>query len=393
MANAEALALGGDFILDRLANLQIRNARQAAATVRLATVVGGDKALELIKRCALHSGQMVEQELVQAWPHFDPHEYGQIVLADRSIKYLKITDPALLPVLHYPRIASLALEFKRGCGDISELPTLAKLQRLTISDPLLSDLSPLGGMTALQELELRNTAKTSLQHLPKQLTKLELTNYENIHDAKALSEFDNLKAFQVNAGKGSPSVVTGLTSSVTSHLSKSRARLGRFGVWNAASLVNLSLLINVPALDSLNFLLLGRAYSLESIAGIEKWAGTLTGIFLMAPHLKDSQRLAVLSRLEFANLSNTPIRDIGCMAQWPGLRTLHLGGSAVGVPNLAPLRDLGKLTRLFVHGEDDLDLRPLAGKEDLEISVANVNFRRIIGASELGEGSKVINYE
>ena len=390
MANAEALALGGDFIIDRLVNLQIRSARQAAATVRLATAVGGDKALELIKRCAFVGAKAVDRELVRAWPHFDPYAYGRTVLAEVPIENITISDPALLPALHYPRIMSLELDFKHGHGDIRDLARLTGVERLTISDPLLSDLSPLAEMSALDQLDLDITGGIFIRHLPSQLTVLELMQYENVLDPQVLSEYDNLKKLQVGSSLSSPPEIV---ESITSCLAMSRARLERFGVWDATGTDNLSSLTSVPALDSLGFLLLGRALDLRSIAGIEKWSETLTGIVLNARFLNDAENLAALRRLNFINLATTPIHDIGFMSQLSHLWVLHLGGSTEELPNLAPLRDLGKLQYLYLYGSDDVDLTPLAGMEGLQINIANLKSRYILGASKLGKGSKIQSYQ
>jgi Leucine-rich repeat (LRR) protein len=286
---------------------------------------------------------MVDRELIRAWTSFDPDEYGQTVLDGHAIRHLKVTDPTLLPVLHYPRIKSLELFFRRGYGDIHDLARLADIERLEISDTLLTDISPLAEMTALTHLELY-------------VTGIDLED-----------------------------------DTIAMHLAASRARLRRFGLWRARRVRNLDNLINVPALDSVDFLVLSDAVNLTSIAGIEKWAPTLTGIVLAAPSLKDAARLAALPHLKFINLSTTPIRDIAFMAQLSELWVLHIGYREA-LPDLSPLRHLNNLNYLYLHGRGTVDLRPLAGNEDLEVNIADLKERRVLGSDNLGKGSTVVEY-
>ena len=294
-----------------------------------------------------------------------------------------MTDPVLLPVLHYPRIISLELDFKRGHGDMYDLERLEHVEQLAIFDPLLIDISPLAQMTTLARLELRSTGAVALRDLPYvHLTSLEF-DYENVVDPESLSAFKALTKLQIS-GLADDTIVT--------HLATPRAKLERFGLWDARDLRNLNNLISLSAFDSLDFLLLSGAFKLTSIAGIEKWARTLTGIYLMAPFLEDAERLAALPRLRFINLSNTPIRDIAFMAQLSELWVLHVGGVQEGLPDLAPLRDLDKLQYLYLVGNSDVDLTPLAGKANLEISIANIRDRRVSGSAKLGRGSRILAY-
>lgn len=343
MANAEALALGGDFILDLLSDHVIRGGRIAAATIRLASILGGEKALGLIRRCAAVNAVSVDRELVRAWTSFDPEEYGQEALNGRPLYSLKVNDPILLPVIHYPRVDNLDLEFKRGFGELHYLAELTTVKNLGIHDPLLEDISPIAGMAALTTLELYRTSPL-------------------------LGD-----------------------DSISMQLATSQAKVKRFALWTARKVRNLDNLSNLPAFASLDFLVLADAVSLTSIRGIEKWGQTLTGIVLAAPNLEDAERLASLPRLRFINFTGTPIQDISFVAQLRELWVFHVGFREE-LPDLSPLRHLEKLEYLYLHGRGDVDLSPLAGKENLTVTISNLRARRVLGSADLGEGSMVVNY-
>jgi hypothetical protein len=79
------------------------------------------------------------------------------------------------------------------------------------------------------------------------------------------------------------------------------------------------------------------------------------------------------------------------MAELSHLEILHLGGAA-GLPDLAPLRHLDELHDLFLYGDDDVDLTPLAGKEGLEVTIMSLRERRVFGHDKLGRTSKVVAF-
>jgi hypothetical protein len=72
----------------------------------------------------------------------------------------------------------------------------------------------------------------------------------------------------------------------------------------------------------------------------------------------------------------------------PELNLLHLGGHGP-IPDLAPLKDLPKLRRLFIWSPGDLDLTPLAGVDNLAINVHG-SVRKVKAADHLGKSSRLL---
>ena len=379
MRDAEALAVGGDFILDLLVNRPIRGARQAAATIRLASLVGGEKALEIISGCASRAGRIVVNELRRAWLRFEPEVYARRVLDGVTIDSMIVTDPALLPVLHYPKIYSLSLNFPRGHGDISNVAQATEVERLQISDRLVRDLSPLAEMPKLRSVDLRVTGLVGLEDFA-QNSVVELDfDYRNVGDPASLRSFKALKQLQIvglrNAAALSDMLSPGL-------------ELYRFGLWDAEELEDLDGLLSLRALESLGFLLLSRCFRLRSISGIERWANTLTGMYLVAPSLEDVEKVGALPGIGFLNLHHTPVSDLSFITALAQLEVLHLGGEGP-LPDLAPLRGLDRLEYLFLWGNDDVDLTPLAGKDGLTVNLEGFAERRVYGQDKLGKHSRV----
>jgi hypothetical protein len=379
MKDAEALAMGGDFILDLLAHRNIRGARQRAATIRLASLVGGDKAMELISTCAPDGGQTITNALRRAWFRFDPELFARKVLDGVELGYLVVNDPSLLPALRYPIIRSLILDLPRGYGDVSGLSQTVGIRRLILTDPKLVDISPIAAMTDLRHLELRSTGPITLADLAGiALESLEL-DYLRLTDSHSLGSFTHLETLQISRLHHLGELPNILSSQL---------KLRRFGLWDASRLGDLGALVRFGGFDSLEFLLLGRCLELRSIIGIEHWADTLTGLYLQAPNLEDVEEISSLPKLEFLNLHHTPINDLSFVANFPNLRILHIGGTGP-LPDLAPVMGLENLTDLFLWGEHDIDLRALAGKRDLSISVRMMLEGSVVGEGQLGKGSRV----
>jgi hypothetical protein len=167
------------------------------------------------------------------------------------------------------------------------------------------------------------------------------------------------------------------------------AELERLGFWRAPDVINLCELLNCPQLTRLGFLLLGNAENLTSIDGVSAWSQTCTGLYIHAPRVQDFSELAQMPRIDFLNLQRCGIEDLTFASNLPELRILHIGVS-VAIPDLAPLRELRKLEMLFIYGDDQVDLSPLAGMTNLKVDVGRRSRQSVIGRSLLGKGSSVV---
>ena len=293
-----------------------------------------------------------------------------------------VSDPVLLPVLRYPTIDSLSINFPRGHGDLRELAYSRGVRDLTILDPAVEDLSVLEHMHDLRRLILRATGKLDLRTMARKndITSLDL-GVRNVLHFDALKSFEKLRTLEISV---LPDVFN-----IHKFLSP-RLKLARFGLWNAITMEDLDELLDVPAIAHLNFLLLSNCRRLRTIEGIETLADTITGLFLSAPHLEDIARIKMLPKINFLNIHLTPLADLSFISPLTDLRILHLGGTGT-IPPLAPLRELQNLEHLFLWGDDGVDLTPLAGKEGLTVRNEGARNRQIRGGEDLGKDSKVVN--
>jgi archaellum biogenesis ATPase FlaH len=382
VAQAEAIAKSGEFGLELLMGQQIRTARQAAAGIRAASLIGGEQALDFIDACSRRPTKAIIEELLRAWPRFDPEVFARSILAKIDLgPFLNISDPGLLPALRFIQPQSLSLSFAPGYGDISPIEPLRKLRYFSVRDPLLTRLAPLRECPDLESAELWQTGRIDLAEL-RGCTNLKHLDfdYNSAGEPSALRRLTQLENIQV-LGMGSFEPIQ--------EILPLESRLCRFGIWNAREVQGLSGMTADSRLSGLTFLLLGGCRRLSSIAGIEAWTDTLTGIFLQAACLQDYQLLGELGKLEVANLSFIPIKNLSFIRRLNKLQLLHLGGMAP-LPSLEPLQELPQLTRLYLHGRDDVDLAPLAGKEGIKICIENGRHRNVCGTDLLGKGSTVV---
>lgn len=355
---AEILSRIGEPLLDLLAERVPRGARQSAATIRAASLVGGDAALRIIASCASVDRNSVFAELMRAWPLFDPEEYARLALSPSPHgEYLNIDDPSLLPGLrHLPGLDYLTVKFREGHGDLGflrELPNLTGLN--VVSDPKLRDLGPLIGHPALENVLLQEVGMVDLGPLAT-LPKLrylylypdQATNLESLRDCAKLDSI-HVRAL--------PDIAQ-LSRFLPSH------QITRFDLFGG-EIVDLTPLFDVPQFAELEGLELTRCDKFRSIQGIEKWAATLRSFTLWrSPAVTDLEPLTGLPHLESLYLAWGPATD------------LHI------------VRRLPKLRHLFLYNDGDADLTPLRGVASLTIYLQRR--QKVHGAELLGEGSKVV---
>ncbi|MFC3896932.1 NACHT domain-containing protein [Lentzea rhizosphaerae] len=124
----------------------------ATATVRSAAMVGSPEAMARLAGYA-HDGRAgVQEELLEAWQHFDPRRYAEEVLAEAPLDggYARVRSARLIPHLHCLRQllgADIELPFhelQRNLGFVEHVTGLRRLEAGTSGE---IDLSPLGRTT------------------------------------------------------------------------------------------------------------------------------------------------------------------------------------------------------------------------------------------------------
>lgn len=367
MMQASALAKAGEFALDMLAGHPVSSVKEAAATIRAASIIGGDEALQLIRTCSERypDRASVRQELVRAWPHFDATTYARDILAKTHFHDdINISDPAALHGLRYIQPVWLEITFPKGHGDITQLGFLDYLDTLSIDDRLLSDLTPLENCPKLNTLNIPRIADgfdlSSLRRCTA-LRRLEF-DFSRAASPSDLSLMENLTTLEMYGVSDFRYVQSDLPP---------RGRFRRFGMWEALEIQDLREMCTDQRLSELRFLLLANCLELANISGIEVWAETLTGIFLHGVRLPDLRPLGQLTKLNFMNISDYPLSDLSFLRDLRELNLLHINGGSGSPLELEPLLGLPKLNHLFLHDFRTVDLTPLRGKENLHIHLNN----------------------
>ncbi|GAA2115321.1 NACHT domain-containing protein [Actinomadura alba] len=382
MADAKALAVAGEFVLDLLADRPPRGVRQAAATVRAAAGIGGDRALKVMAGCARYDDPRVHEELMRAWPRFDPAEFAHTVLrpSPHAVRIREINDVSLMAGLaELEDLEDLAYRLPTGYGDLSFTERMPKLSGLWVyEDPALHDLTPLSSSTSLDYLRLANVGRISLEPLADtvNLRSLCLDDTRGV-DLTPLRDCAGIKQLLLGHLEDAALLEESLPPTVLSSLI----------IGHCATLTDLRGLRRFERLGRLAALHLNSC-PLTGLAGIEWWAETLSDLSLRgASELTDLRPLRTMTRLTCLDLSETGVSDLGPLRDLPNLTTVDLRDFR-RPPDLRPLGDLAELRHLCLAGSGEVDLSPLAGKPDLEVHLARR--QRVRGAELLGPGSKIV---
>jgi hypothetical protein len=157
IGEAEDLATCGPVLLPsitKIATPERLTEIQAAATVRMVALIGGEDAFELMARFREDPRPLVVEELVRSWQRFETRRYAEEVLAaaDLQAVTVRIDNQELLAQLPaLPRLRRL-----HCVGPIADLGAVAKLPELAAleiqSNPGMESFAFLTGMLRLREL-------------------------------------------------------------------------------------------------------------------------------------------------------------------------------------------------------------------------------------------------
>jgi hypothetical protein len=354
---AEILARIGEPLLDLLAERPVRDVSQATATIRAASLVGGDAALSIIAACGRVPGLAVKDELMRAWPFFDAEEYARVTLAGSpNFEYFTVTSPGQLPGLrHITGLRSLGIQYMgEGYGNLAFIGDLPNLKMLNImSDPALRDLSPLAGHPVLGAVLVKSGSGVDLRP-PATLAWLRSVHFSChcVTNVESLRNCARLESIGLNGLQG----IGDVSRSIPDH------PLKQFELSNG-SLPGLASLAKIPGLARLDGLNLIDC-ECPSLRGIEHWAPTL-------------RRLQLWGLTDLIDL--TPLTDL------PGLQSLSL---IYGTPqDLRVVRGMSSLRDLYLWDKRPIDITPLRGMRWLTV---HIDSRQEVHGAELGEGSKLV---
>ncbi|MGW1688529.1 NACHT domain-containing protein [Streptomyces albidoflavus] len=179
MTEAKEIAAAGEMVIPLIPNRRL-SATAAAATVRMASLVGGDGALSLISRFAKDDRVTVQRELERAWSYFDASDYAQSVLQKNPFLWidLSVHIPHYLPALKYLNelrrlqvicpiedwdwlpesgvLENLNIFRNRQPLDLKLLERTPNLKHLSLNVRAMDELAPLARLDSLRSLSLRS---------------------------------------------------------------------------------------------------------------------------------------------------------------------------------------------------------------------------------------------
>lgn len=183
MDEAASLAPVGEMALETLANYPPASMSEAAASIRLASLVAGEQALKFIAEVAAETDGL-QYEVLRAMSAFDPAVYAQQVLArGRFDSELTVTDES---VLRYVGV-------------------IGSLERLRFETSSFADLSDLGAKPPrLKSMSLSVPARSSFQGIErwKGLTHIEVEIEHLLPDLSVFGLLESLEDLRITVRHG-----------------------------------------------------------------------------------------------------------------------------------------------------------------------------------------------
>jgi Leucine-rich repeat (LRR) protein len=306
----------------------------------------------------------VQQELINAWPSFDPAAYVDAVLQhllpSAGTRLPLTVGPAQAPYLaRLPWARTVVYEAAGAELELAGLPQ--SIVELTVRSSRSQTLAGLSTAHALKILTIEHCHE--LETLPslarlEELRHVTLTDLPSIDSLAGLRESRGVRHLALaqlpsvrELGLGSWPHVTHVTVSRCSSMEEigSSTELTELRALQltGVALRDLSSLPDVPKLATISLTQLARLRSLE---GINR-APDLRSVHVTGcPGLSDLAALASLRNVVVLSLTRNPaIRDISPLAKMHQLVELDLSDSA-GVRSAKPLAELPKLDRLDLRG-------------------------------------------
>ena len=360
-AMARSLATAGEPVLARLPKtLEGLSESAAIATVRTAWLINGPQALDVLARYATDQRFEVQEELSIAWQYFDPDEYAERVLANRSPGgYLSLCSSAQLAALSKaPSPATLALLLD-GPTDLSPLTGCAdSIHRIVIYSPK-SHMGKvrLPELPKADQLFLNTLGFTDLKFLDKlpSLERIWLGTCKDVTDYSPLLQFTELRTLSMYGCRALRSLrqLPPLDTVTSLGLSSSHLQEGLGSLIAAAPNVNELILTECDWL-----------HDLGPLAEIE-----IRDLRIAGSSVSDLRPLSGQTRLWHLNLSKNPITDLTPLQDLPALEELLLTDCA-GVTDLRPLASLPRLKKLCIEGiAPGTDLSPLAQNQRVNVYI------------------------
>jgi Leucine-rich repeat (LRR) protein len=248
-----------------------------------------------------------------------------------------------------PFILHLHFNGETALTDVAPLAGLMALQDLWLAGTQVSDVAPLAGLTALQNLRLNNTqvsdvaplaGLTALQNLF-----LSRTQVSDVAPLAGLTALQNLYLDNTQVSDVAP--LAGLTALQILFL-------GNTQVSDVAPMAGLTAL-------QILFLSRTQVSDVAPLAGLT----ALQDLYLDGTQVSDVAPLASLTALKLLDLDNTQVSDVAPLAGLTALQILRLNNTRVS--DVAPLAGLTALQNLYLDNTQVSNVAPLAGLTALQI--------------------------
>lgn len=381
MDQARALALIGEDVLPLLLTPTKFDEIEATFTVHTAGLLSTRSAYPVLRHFAAnHAGPHVTGALTAVWSYFNVDEYASEVLSHATFPNgrLQLHQLQLVPAVHHlkgVREVSCVLGTPPRPGELTALTTLPNLTSLSLPSPGAAALSELNALKTLKILHIEDEsgdvrALRSLSGL-----QLEALFYRGKGGVEIGTNLDHMTGLRT----------LDLGSVAVDDLGQAMKRLPNLrsvslvkplGLYRLDQLLNTGDLTRL-SISNCSLTSIGRCTAASSIIEL-----TLSNL----PNFRSLKGIEVFQSLSELTVMNTGLQDLGAIKNLPRLETLHLEAEVHCA--LDPLADLPSLRLLqLTGGEATVDLRPLAGKENLVVVVGR--WHEVLGADGLGENSEV----
>lgn len=336
-SQAGELAKAGELVLELLPEPAGLTEAEAAATIRTAALVGGDRALQVIAGFRTDDRYEVGRELSDAWGRFPVEAYADAVLADAPMRtaHLHVRTAGQLRALdRLPHIHRLHVTWD---GPVPpEISGRRDLESLIMHrNSGLTDLSPLAGLRSLRHLGVLDCPN---------VTGIEVVG-ELEADSLAFGYLRDDLSLAPLAG------VPGLRSLVIGFEPRER-RIG-----------------DVPAAVSLTALHLWQGARRMTLDGIERWPQVRTLTVAGSSHYRQLVRSLPLPDLAGLQIRHAAPVSVGALLPYRRLARLVLIRCALE-GTLEALREFPELRRVVLSEcLGTVDLAPLAPLDDLVIEL------------------------
>ncbi|MER6518729.1 NACHT domain-containing protein [Streptomyces sp. NPDC060334] len=336
-AQAEELAKAGELVLELLPEPADLTEDEAAATIRTAALVGGDRALQVIAGFRSDDRYEVVHELSDSWGRFPNEAYADAVLSGAPVREGHLHLRTAEQLATYERLRHIHRVHLTWDGPIP--PAISgrrDLEWLVMHrNPGLTDLSPLAGHPTLRHLGVLDCP---------QVTGVEVVT-ELAADSLAFGYLrDGLSLAPLAGAAGLRSLVIGFEPE--------QRRIG-----------------DVPAAGTLAALHIWQGARRMTLDGIDRWPGVRTLTIAGSGQYRQLTRELPLPDLDGLQIRHAAPVAIEALLPYERLTRLTLIRCALE-GTLEPLRAFRGLRRLVLSEcLGTVDLSPLADLEGLVVEV------------------------